>query len=117
MIDHVCLIVNNLEESQKYYERILNMESRKSNTDSKTILLENKEVHFFIIERDFPREYIEMQHISIQTESIEIKKQELVEKGITELTMGEFRQFRYHNYKWIEWRDPDGIRLEYVESI
>jgi len=40
-----------------------------------------------------------------------------VEKGITELTMGEFRQFRYHNYKWIEWRDPDGIRLEYVESI
>ena len=62
MIDHVCLIVNNLEESRKYYERILNMENRESNTDSKTILLENKEVHFFIIERDFPREYIEMQN-------------------------------------------------------
>ena len=63
MIDHVCLVVNNLEESRKYYERILNMESRKSNTDSKTILLENEEVHFFITERDFPK-YINSNRIN-----------------------------------------------------
>lgn len=117
MIDHICLIVKNLEESRRYYERIFDMESQPSNRDNSTVLLENKEIHFFITERDFPKEYMEMQHISIQTESIEEKKKELIRKGITSFATGEFKQFKYHKYRWIEWRDLNGIRLEYVELV
>jgi len=31
--------------------------------------------------------------------------------------MGIFEGFEYHNYYWVEWHDPDGIRLECVELI
>jgi hypothetical protein len=30
---------------------------------------------------------------------------------------GKFEGFEYQNYYWVVWRDPDGIRLEYVELI
>jgi len=30
---------------------------------------------------------------------------------------GTFEGFEYHNYHWVEWRDPDGICLECIELI
>ncbi|HSQ42716.1 MAG TPA: VOC family protein [Fibrobacteraceae bacterium] len=117
MIDHVCLIVTSLERSKSYYEKILGLESRESPTDGKLLLLENKEIHFFLLERPASKEFLALQHLSIQTDSLERKKAELIRNGICDFTQGRFDLFQYRNYQWIEWRDPDGIRLEYVELI
>lgn len=38
-------------------------------------------------------------------------------KGVNEFNTGVFTYFNYRNYKWFEWKVPDGIRLEFVEII
>ena len=30
---------------------------------------------------------------------------------------GKFEGFEYHNDYWVEWREPDGIRLDCIDLI
>ena len=117
MIDHVCLIVRDVLKSKEYYEMIFDVKGRPHPRDDKTYMFESPGIHFFLIQADCPRDFLEKQHLSIRTNNLEMAKKVLEDKGITQFEIGCFQDFIYTNYKWLEWRDPDGIRLEFAEVI
>jgi catechol 2,3-dioxygenase-like lactoylglutathione lyase family enzyme len=116
-IDHICLLVNSIERSQKYYERLFDFSFKRRLEDPKTLIVESENVHFFITElENIPEEMITKQHISFEVdhlnEIINLLKSESIE-----FKTGEVNIFKHKNYKWCEWRDPNGIRVECVEII
>ncbi|ULQ58620.1 VOC family protein [Brucepastera parasyntrophica] len=117
MIDHICLLVKNLDKSKTYYETVFSLSGKRHPADASVYMLENRDIHFFIMETDAPDQFIREQHLSIEIESIEKAEKILAECGITDYEKGIFNAFDYRNYKWIEWRDSNGIRLEFVEYI
>lgn len=61
--------------------------------------------------------FVAKQHISFEVESLARVIENLNALGITDYEVGEVGFFVHKNYKWCEWRDPSGIRLECVELI
>ena len=114
-IDHICLWVRSLSASQKYYERVFGVACRPRDGDPRTLIVESQNVHFFISENEGDDRSIAKQHLSFQVESLAEVTEHLTKLGITEYTLGEVRFFAHRNYKWCEWRDPDGVRLECIE--
>lgn len=115
-IDHVCLLVSNLEKARGYYQSIFGLTIRPHPTVDKTLLCEDENIHFFLEEVAFPREFLAKQHLSLRVTDRQKIVDTLQSLGIPFET-GMFRAFKYRNYYWVEWRDPDGIRLECVELI
>ncbi len=76
--------------------------------------MESEFIHFFISENDGEDSFISKQHLSFEVESLGEVTEHLRSVGITDYTMGEVTFFSQRNYKWCEWRDPDGIRLECI---
>jgi catechol 2,3-dioxygenase-like lactoylglutathione lyase family enzyme len=114
-IDHICLWVRSLSESKWYYERVLGVVCRPRDGDPKTLLVESESIHFFIRENEGEDSFISKQHLSLEVESLVEMIEHLKSLGITDYAVGEVRFFSHRNYKWCEWRDPDGIRLECIE--
>jgi len=116
-IDHICLLVKSIERSQKYYERLFDFSCKRRPEDPKTLIVESKNIHFFITElENISEEIITKQHISYEVDHLtEIVK--FLESESIEFKTGEVNSFKHKNYKWCEWRDPDGIRVECVEII
>lgn len=78
-------------------------------------MVDSKYVHFFLKEMKMPRKFLENQHLSFEVDSLGYAERELRKFGVV-FEKGLFKHFRHRNYKWIEWHDPDGIRLECVEK-
>jgi catechol 2,3-dioxygenase-like lactoylglutathione lyase family enzyme len=116
-IDHICLLVKSIERSQKYYEKLFDFSCRRRPEDPKTLIVESENVHFFITElENIPEEMITQQHISFEVDHLnEIVN--LLKSESIEFKTGEVNIFKHKNYKWCEWRDPDGIRVECVEIV
>lgn len=76
-IDHVCLVVSNLEKSRKYYEKLFNVICKAHPKDKKTLMLETNKVHFFLKEIKMPSEFYENQHLSFETLNIDIVTEKL----------------------------------------
>lgn len=115
-IDHVCLLVSNLEKARGYYQSLFGLIVRPHPTASNTIMCEGENIHFFIEQVDFPREYLSKQHLSVRVSDVQTIMDTLQSLNIP-YESGTFTRFEYQNYHWVEWRDPDGIRLECVELI
>ena len=115
--DHICLLVSNLEKSRGYYEKLFNVICRFHPKDNKMLMLETSKIHLFLKEIKMPSEFYENQHLSFETLNIDMVAEKLKQSGIENFEIGVFKNFKYSNYKWIEWRDPDGIRLECIEKI
>jgi catechol 2,3-dioxygenase-like lactoylglutathione lyase family enzyme len=114
-IDHTYLWVRSLPESKKYYEKVFGIVCRPREGDPKTLVVESEKVHFFISENDGNGDFIPRQHLSFEVESLVKVTKHLRKLGISEYKLGEVSFFSQKNYKWCEWRDPDGIRLECIE--
>lgn len=69
-----------------------------------------------IEEVDFPKEFLSKQHLSLRVSDVQTIMDTLQSLNIP-FDSGKFEGFEYHNYDWVEWRDPDGIRLECIELI
>ncbi len=91
------------------------MTCRPREGDPRTLIVESQNVHFFISENEGDDRFIARQHLSLRVASLADVTAHLGNLGITDYTVGEVRFFARSNYKWCEWRDPDGIRLECVE--
>ena len=117
MIDHVCLIVRDVLKSMEYYEMVFDIKGQQHPKDDNTYMFESPEIHFFLCQADFPRQFLEKQHLSLRVKNLDTAQKVLEEKGITHYESGQFESFKYTNYKWLEWRDPDGISLEFVQVI
>ncbi|MEM7346464.1 MAG: VOC family protein [Chloroflexota bacterium] len=117
-IDHVSLFVRSVVRTQTYYTQLFDVVCQPWVNDATVLLVESPTIHFFLIEApDLPAIYLAKQHISFEVDDLTHMITKLNGAGITDYTTGQFEAFTHHNYKWCEWRDPDGIRLECVERI
>ena len=114
-IDHVCLWVRSLAESRRYYESLFDLTCKAREGDPATLLVESDSVHFFIAEASPEADFIDKQHLSFEVESLAQVIETLEQMGISDFRTGQVDFFKHRNYKWCEWRDPSGIRLECVE--
>jgi catechol 2,3-dioxygenase-like lactoylglutathione lyase family enzyme len=116
-IDHVCLWVKSLPASKEYYEKVFGFSCIPGPNDDKTLYVESESVHFFISENPEFERFMPNQHLSFEVKSLDAVINSLKELEIDDFEVGEVNFFKNRNYKWCEWRDPDGIRLECIEGI
>lgn len=116
-IDHVCLWVHSRDEAKSYYEDIFGFKCEARKGDKKTLVVESEDVRFFICESSEMSQFLNKQHISFAVNSIDDVVATLLSHDIADYELGETDCFSDKNYKWCEWRDPSGIRLECVELI
>ena len=116
-IDHVCLWVRSLSEAKTYYENVFGFVCKPREGDDLTLMVESANTHFFISEDSNGSDFISKQHLSFEVDSLEQVIKSLRQMGIFDFEQGEVTFFKHRNYKWCEWRDPSGIRLECVEII
>ena len=116
-IDHVCLWVRSLSEAKDYYERVFNFDCFYRDTEQDTLIVESNTVHFFLNEEDQDTQLLSKQHISFKVDSLDQIIDSLKKLGITQYTTGSVNCFKHENYRWCEWRDPSGIRLECIEVV
>ena len=116
-IDHVCLWVTSLPEARTYYEKVFGAVCRPRQGDDNTLAVETESIHFFISESADDSDFISKQHLSFEVASLEQVIRSLNQMGISDYEQGEVTFFARKNYRWCEWRDPSGIRLECVEII
>ena len=62
-------------------------------------------------------EFIPKQHLSFRVDSLQDVIETLTRLGEHDYKTGEVNLFKHQNYKWCEWLDPSGIRLECVETL
>jgi len=115
-IDHICLMVNDLNKFRKYYEKYFGFEFNLHPNNKDIWAVESKGIHFFVKEVSYPDEFVKSQHLSLLVDDIESVLKILKENNI-KFNSGEFHEFKYKNYKWVEWLDSEGIRIECVERI
>jgi catechol 2,3-dioxygenase-like lactoylglutathione lyase family enzyme len=115
-IDHTCLLVTSLLRSKTYYERVFNVTCTPRQDNPKTLMVESPNIHFFISEvQGILTDFLSKQHLSFEVDNLDYVISALEELGISGYETGKFEMFQHRNYKWCEWRDPDGIRIECVE--
>ena len=117
-IDHVSLYVRSTDRVKEFYRTVLAMTvTEGSNEDGNYLSVENESVHFFIVEDStVTAEFIAKQHLSFVVDQLEPVKIALDKSDIPHET-GTFEGFKFVNFHWCEWLDPEGIRLECVEHI
>ena len=117
-IDHVTLSVRSVARAQKYYEEVFGLTCERAPVGgSDGLRLENEAVHFFMVEdSELDPEYVRRQHLSFAVDSLEPVIKCLEARG-EQYEIGRFEGFTHRNYRWCEWRDPEGIRVECVESL
>jgi len=116
-IDHTCLIVTSLEKARQHYESLFDFSFQPREGDPSTLAVESSNVHFFITQvPNAPPAFLQLQHISFRVEDLEGVIKRLRAKGVDSFKSGEVNFFTHNNYRWCEWRDSDGIRVECVES-
>lgn len=116
-IDHVCLQVSDLNRSKKYYEKLFSAKCWLRKDNSEMLVVETKSVHFFLAESKASQDFLSNQHLSLKVDNLKEVISILETLKITDYETGIIDFFEYENYRWCEWRDPDNIRLECVESI
>ncbi len=115
-IDHVCLSVNNISKAKKYYEGLFGINCVPYPNKKKMMMVESENIHFFIKEVNLSAKYIKEQHLSFEVKNLGDVMKLLKSKRIPYIN-GTFKGFKNNNYKWVEWRDPDGIRLECIQPL
>ncbi len=116
-IDHVCLWVRSLSEAKDYYEKVFGFICTHREGNDTTLVVESENIHFFLSEIEKGSEFLSKQHISFAMDSLNQVIENLEALGISEYDVGEVNIFVHKNYKWCEWKDPSGIRLECVEMV
>ena len=116
-IDHICLWVRSLEASKEYYQTLFGVTCSPRDGDENTLVVESDCVHFFISENSDDDAFIDKQHLSFEVENLDDVTRHLDKLNIQNYKTGEVGFFKNRNYKWCEWLDHDGIRLECVEII
>ena len=117
-IDHTCLIVRSLAQTRRHWELLFDFSFRPRQGDLHTLVVESPHVHFFITQvPEAPVNFLQLQHISFRVQNLNEVIERLESAGIDDYATGAVDFFAHNNYRWCEWRDPDGIRVECVEII
>ena len=80
-------------------------------------MVESEHVHFFMKKAENDQYNLKEQHIAFEVPSIQKVMKKLDKMNIQTYEIGVFDKFASNNYEWIEWCDPDGIRIECVEIV
>lgn len=118
-IDHTTLFVRSLPEAKEYYEQLFGLASIpiEGEGNERMLAIESKAVHFFLCESKSADQLISNQHLSFEVNSLSEVIETLKNRGLSDFKTGEVTFFSHSNYKWCEWRDPSGIRLECIEKV
>lgn len=117
-IDHICLVVRSLDRARDYYGGLFDFSFAPREGDPDTLAVESPQVHFFLTQvPDAPPDFLRRQHISFRVEDLDEAIARLAAAGVTDRSTGRVDFFRRNNYRWCEWRDPDGIRVECVQTL
>ena len=117
-IDHICLVVTSLAASRDYYRRLFDFTFAPREGDPDTLAVESGAVHFFLTQvPGAPPDFLRRQHLSFRVADLDDAIARLAAAGVAEYATGRVDFFRRNNYRWCEWRDPDGIRLECVQPL
>lgn len=68
-IDHVVLLVTDLDQSQAYYEALFNFQGHSHATTADTRMVESPHLHFFFIEMQLPDQFRRQQHLSLRVDN------------------------------------------------
>ena len=118
MIDHTCLIVTALDKTQQHYQGVFDFAFQPRDGDPNTWVVESSQARFFFTQvPDAPLAFLRMQHISFRVQRLEEVIERLRCVGVDHFETGVVDFFAHNNYRWCEWRDPDGIRVECVETV
>ena len=116
-IDHVAIVVKDMDKSIKFYTEVLNLavlyDGRKDGGVKKSFL--GKKDKSFVamtedVSKDLNSEQVEsVSHIAFRVENVEEAKKNLEEKGVTfiEEKVGEDGKTKAYHFL-----DPDGFELE-----
>lgn len=115
-IDHVTMHVRDLDSTRSYYQDVFGFCCTElADRQPRTLQLEASAVHLFIAESpDMDAEFVRSQHVSFEVDSLASVIEQLDARGES-YQLGEYRGFDVRNYRWCEWRDPEGVRVECVE--
>ncbi len=69
-IDHVCLMVSDLNRAKSYYELLFGAKCRLREDKPKMLIVEAKNVHFFLSESETDTAFQSMQHLSLQVSNL-----------------------------------------------
>ncbi len=71
-IDHICLLVTSILRSKSYYERVFDVTCTPKQDDPKTLMVESKNIHFFISEaQDISTNLLSRQHLSFEVNNLD----------------------------------------------
>jgi catechol 2,3-dioxygenase-like lactoylglutathione lyase family enzyme len=116
-IDHTHLFVSDPERSKTYYEALFNFNISPMPEEKDMYMVESEHVHFFIKKAENDPYNLKEQHIAFEVPNIQKVMKKLDKMNIQTYEIGVFDKFESNNYEWIEWRDPDGIKIECVEIV
>ncbi len=117
-IDHTCLVVTSLDAAHRQFADWFDFTFTLRAGDPQTLVVESENVHFFLMQiEDAPETFLRLQHISFRVSNLDEVIERLRLTGIDDFTTGMVDFFAHQNYRWCEWRGPDGIRVECVELI
>ncbi len=109
-IDHTVLFVRDLASAKAYYSRTLGAKVSYREGAEDSLVVEAGEVRFFIVQKEtIPVQ----QHLSFLVDSLD-EVQAFLEQERISYKKGSVDFLCRDNYHWIEWNDPDEIRLEAV---
>jgi catechol 2,3-dioxygenase-like lactoylglutathione lyase family enzyme len=92
-------------------------DTTRETPDGRNLQLEKATVHFFLAEEPtIDADSVNRQHISFEVESLGPVIALLEARG-EPYELGQYSGFKSRNYRWCEWRDPAGIRIECVERM
>ena len=117
-IDHVTLYVHSIDRVKEFYCEVLGLMATKvEDNEGKYLTLENEYLHFFVIEDAVVSpEFISKQHLSFAVDQLDDVIERLNHQKIA-YQVGTYNGFKYQNFRWCEWLDPEGIRLECVQHL
>ncbi|MBI4216051.1 MAG: VOC family protein [Chloroflexi bacterium] len=115
-IDHICLLVSDLANSREYYQKLFAVECSPHPRDPSALMVESRHARFFMKEIQATPDILGQQHLSFRVQSL-APVIEMLQRDNISYEVGVFTHFARSNYRWVEWRDPDGIRLECVELL
>lgn len=117
-IDHTCLLVTALTPAREHFEKLFDFQITQRTEVPTTLVVESPSIRFFLNEvLDAPATFLRSQHISFRVDDLEDVIHRLKTAGVKDFRVGQVDFLKHNNYRWCEWRGPDGIRLECVQIL
>lgn len=113
-IDHVSIVVDNMDDSIIYYTEVLEFQIEEKRSNVSTLKVADGFSIVLVAKRDFDDEVPDQQHVSFYAEDFDATYEKLKDVVWFE---GEPRLFEIGpraGLRHVNWKDPNGVYLEMI---